>query len=161
MSSKFSLTIVFAIVAVFMAGCAHRAEFLGIEIPASATSVEFLHPGSNDTGVRFVLQTQPSSYQYVNRIRDQIKLDGYNLCSKSAISTWQPLPERGGSQADQNNYWLVEMYAARDKSKFVLLRVDQNMNANSQNATQKFLIASEIIGSSKPNLSNVNEFCDL
>lgn len=161
MSSRFTLTVSFAIFSTFVAGCTHRTEFFGIEVPASATSVEFLHPTQNDAGVRFVLQTQPSSYQYVNRIRDQIKSDGYDLCRKSAISTWQPLPERGGSQVNQNNYWLVEMYATRDKSKFVLLRVDQNMNANNQNATQKFLIASEIIGSGKQNLSNINEFCDL
>lgn len=163
MSSRFTLTLAFAIVSAFMAGCTHRAEFLGIEVPTSATNVEFLHPAQNDAGVRFVLQTQPSSYQYVNRIRDQIKSDGFDLCTKSAISTWQPLPERGGSQAYQNNYWLIEMYATRDKSKFVLLRVDQNMNANNQNATQKFLIASATIGSGtgKPNLSNINEFCDL
>jgi len=161
MSSRFTLTIAFAIVSAFVAGCTHRAEFLGIEVPASATSVEFLHPAPNDTGVRFVLQAQPSSYQYVNKIRDQIKSDGYNLCRKSAISTWQPLPERDGSQAYQNNSWLVEMYATRDKNKFVLLRVDQNINSNSQNATQKFLIASETIGSGKPKLSNINEFCDV
>jgi|SRR5215469_6874993 len=165
MSSKFTLTVAFAIASASIAGCTHRAEFLGIEVPASATSVEFLHPDPDDAGVRFVLQTQPSSYQYVDRIRDQIKSDGYDLCRKSAISTWQPLPEHDSSQAHQNNYWLVEMYATRDNRKFVLLRVDQNMNANNQNATQKFLIASATVGSGtgKVNLSNtnINEFCDL
>jgi hypothetical protein len=161
MDSRIFLVLAFSAISVFEIGCTPRSALLGIEVPASAKNVEFLHPTANDTGIKFTLQVEPSSYKYVNEIRSRIATAGYALCKKSAISTWQPFPNRDGNKPTQPKYWLVEMYAAQDMGKFVLLRVDEDMTAGERLATQKFLVASQSLSSGEPNLSNVSEFCEL
>ncbi|MGH8042000.1 MAG: hypothetical protein ACREPN_08155 [Rudaea sp.] len=160
MLSKFSPNRVFvAIVAAFMASCAAHQTLLGIEIPASATNVKFVHRSPNDEGITFDLQTGNSSYKYVNVIRKHLIDVGYSLCRKSAISTWQSLPTRDIGQRDKTNYWLIEMYTTSDKQRFALLRVNENLNTNNRSVTQKFLVASQTISSGTPNFANINEFC--
>lgn len=157
MNFKFNLALIFVCAtSLFASGCVRSSTLVGIEVPASATSVEY--SSSNATGLKFTIQSQPSSYKYVDNERKQIIESGYALCKKSAISTWQPFPEPG-NRSDKNKYWLIEMYTTKDKKKFILLRVDEKINPHDKLATQRFIIASQNIGSGKPNLSNINEFC--
>lgn len=138
-------------------GCASRHSYPKITVPASAYAVTTARPDSNQYGITFSINAGPFSYQYFDDIGKQLFNNGYNKCTKSAISKWQVMP----GQTSEGDNWMVAMFTTKKRDKFVVLRVEQLSVKAKEKSTQKFSIAFQDISHGTRNLSNISEFCDL
>jgi len=139
-----------------LTGCASQRPYPKIAVPASAYSVTTSQPDSNQYGIKFLVDAEPFSHQYFDSLSKQIYDNGYTKCTKSTISTWQVTP----GQTSKDDNWMVTMFTTKQRDKFVVLRVEQSGKAK-EKSIQHFSIAFQGIGHGTPNLSNINEFCDL
>lgn len=144
---------------VAVAACSKREDQFKALVPAEATSVSYIHQSDFSEGVTFHVQSEPKSYRYTDAIRKKVNASGYVLCKKSALNEWAEKPVEAG-RARHEEFWLVELYAMKDYSKFFMVRVDGIPINNGANWRQGFLLAIQTVPQGRQDMESTKKFCD-
>jgi hypothetical protein len=156
-SQRMGLLVFLSVLA--LAACSKREDQFKALVPPGATSVSYIHQSDVSEGVTFHVQSEPKSYRYIDAIRKKVSASGYVLCKKSALNEWAEKPVEAGS-ARHKGFWLVELYAMKDYSKFFMVRVDGTPINDGANWRQGFLLAAQTVPQGRQDMESIKKFCD-
>ncbi|WP_448098452.1 hypothetical protein [Luteibacter yeojuensis] len=139
--------------------CSDRLTQFDGMIPSDAKNVSYLRQSDKSMGVTFQVRSQRDSYQDIDAVRTKLRTSGYRLCSKSAISKWEPFPQNAQPPVP-SVYWIDELYTMEDFGRFFLIRTTESPTKDGSTWIQNFSLALQIVPKGRQNMASIKEFCN-